>query len=235
MFSAILHEIASLNRPSGEVWFRGQADADWSLTPRLLRSTAGRVHEKNILARFRSRAMAMLQNHPDDKDPARWLFLMQHHGLPTRLLDWTESALAGLYFAVNGHDDRDGALYLLAPLDLNNHQTFEPVLYGPYTERIHKLLIACFKGTEKPPEIVAILAYASNDRISRQQGHFTVHGVAQDLRKIAQPEYLKTIRIPGASKAQLRKQLEYFGITRTSLFNDLDSLAIDLREQHGIS
>ncbi len=235
MFSTILTEIASLNRVSGEVWFRGQADVQWTLMPRLLRCPSGIAQEKNMLARFRSRAMSMLQSHPDDKDPARWLFLMQHHGLPTRLLDWTESALAGLYFAVNAHDDRDGALYLLAPLDLNNHQTAEPVLYGPYTDRIHKLLIACFKGTDKPQEVIAIQAYASNDRISRQQGHFTVHGSAQDLRRIARPEYLRTIHIPAASKRQLRQQLEYFGITRTSLFNDLESLAADLREQHGIS
>jgi hypothetical protein len=235
MFSAILTEVESLGRPSGEVWFRGHADAQWTLTPRLLRSPSAIAQEKNILARFRSRAMAMLRDHPDDKDPARWLFLMQHHGLPTRLLDWTESALAGLYFAVADHDDRDGALYLLAPIDLNNHLTSEPVLYGPYTDRIHSLLMSCFKGTEKPQEILAVLAYASNDRISRQQGHFTVHGLEQDLRMIARPEYLRTIRIPAERKSQLRNQLAYFGITRTSLFNDLDSLAADLREQHGIS
>ncbi len=47
MFDALLTEIASLARPSAEVWFRGQSDIRWPLLPRLLRSPAGVIQEKN--------------------------------------------------------------------------------------------------------------------------------------------------------------------------------------------
>jgi hypothetical protein len=235
IFSELLETIASLNRPNGEVWFRGQADVNWTLTPRLLRSSAGVAQEKNILVRFRSRAMGILPNHPADNDPARWIFLMQHHGVPTRLLDWTESALAALYFAVSGSPGTDGAVYVLLPMDLNQSQIAQPVLLSPYCDDVHKMLIASFKGTDIPVKILALLAYASNERISRQQGHFTVHGISTDLRSAATSSWLRTLRIPAASKPEIRQQLAYFGVTQASLFHDLDSLATELREKHGIS
>jgi len=235
VFPDLLETIASLKRPSGEVWFRGQSNADWSLTPRLLRSPAGVTHEKNMLARFRSRAMGILPNHPTDNDPARWMFLMQHHGLPTRLLDWTESALAALFFAVSGSPSADGAVYVMVPMDLNQSQVAQPVLFNPYTPEMYEMLMAAFMGTVMPIKTLAMMAYASNDRISRQQGHFTMHGTSSDLRSLANADWLKTLRIPAASKAEIKQQLEYFGVTETSLFHDLDSLAKELREQHGIS
>lgn len=229
----LLKELEGLNKPPGEVWFRGHSDANWELIPSLLRSPLGINQETNILARFRNRAMGMMSTYPTDNDPARWLFLMQHYGLPTRLLDWTESALAGLFFAVAEHDDRDGALYLLSPIEFNNYQTGKPAIHNSGTDKVQNFLTACFKGTEKPPETLAFLAYASNDRISRQQGQFTIHGSSNDLRKIAQPEWLRTIHIPAKSKPQIRLQLSYFGVTRTSLFYDLESLATDIKKQHG--
>lgn len=234
MFDTLLAEIAMLNRPHGEVWFRGHSDASWSLVPRLLRSEAGKVQEKNILARFRSRAMGMLTNPPSDNDPARWLFLMQHYGLPTRLLDWTESALAALFFASQGHDDRDGCIYIMLPMDLNNSQTGEPVLYAPYTKPIHELMLSCFHGTEKQTITLAVLAFASNDRITRQHANFTMHGSESDLRTLLNSGWSRIVTTPAATKPTIRRQLAYFGITRASLFNDLDSLASDLREEHSI-
>lgn len=235
VFLQLLETIASLKRPSGEVWFRGQSNADWALTPRLLRSPEGVAHEKNMLARFRSRAMGIVPNHPTDNDPARWLFLMQHHGLPTRLLDWTESALAALYFAVSGNPSADGAVYVLTPMDLNQLQAAQPVLFSPYSPEIHEMLMASFKGTTMPDKTLAMMAYASNDRIVRQQGHFTIHGTTNDLRSVANVNWLKTLRLPAASKPEIRQQLAYFGVTQASLFHDLDSLAAELREQHSIS
>ena len=47
--------------------------------------------------------------------------LMQHHRVPTRLLDWSESPLAGLFFAVEEEPGADGALWCLLPTELNKH------------------------------------------------------------------------------------------------------------------
>jgi hypothetical protein len=83
MFDALLAEIESFRSVPGELWFRGHSNSSWPLLPGLLRTSSGPKQEKNLLARFRSRSMGMLVNPPADDDPARWLFLMQHHGLPT--------------------------------------------------------------------------------------------------------------------------------------------------------
>jgi hypothetical protein len=234
MFDALLAEIESFHSAPGEIWFRGHSDASWSLHPGLLRTTKGAAHESKLLQRFRSRSMGMLASPPADNDPARWLFLMQHHGLPTRLLDWTESALAALYFATQGPDDRDGCVYLLLPMELNAAQTGQAVLYSPASPPIHSLMIASFKGEEKASHTLALMAYASNDRVARQSGYFTIHGDATDLRRSLDQRWLRAFRVPGAAKSGLRRHLQYFGLSRTALFNDLDSLARDLREQHGV-
>jgi hypothetical protein len=117
---------------------------------------------------------------------------------------------------------------------LNAHQLKEPVLYSPASPQVRSLLYASFKGDEKSKHTLALMAYASNDRLARQAGHFTLHGEATDLRCFLGNPWLKTITVPGAAKSGLRRQLHYFGLSRTSLFNDLDSLAKDLREQHGV-
>jgi hypothetical protein len=59
---------------------------------------------------------------PDPDDYFGWLFLAQHYGLPTRLLDWSESPLVALYFAVTeGHEDHDGCVWALWPGGLNSY------------------------------------------------------------------------------------------------------------------
>jgi hypothetical protein len=179
--------------------------------------------------------MGMITQYPSDTDPARWMFLIQHHGLPTRLLDRTESALAALYFAVDGHDDKDGCVYMLVPARLNTEFATQTGIFTPGMKEVRELLHACFSGAEKPQTILAMLAYASNDRIARQQEHFTAHGMDTDLPSMAKPHWLKTLPITGAAKPQIRQQLAWFGVTRSSLFYDLDSFAIQIRQEHGIS
>ncbi|ADE16841.1 FRG domain protein [Nitrosococcus halophilus Nc 4] len=188
-----------------------------------------------MLTRFRYRAMGMLEYPPADNDPARWLFLMQHHGLPTRLLDWSESALAAVFFAVADKPDTDGCLYILVPMALNEQKVKQRVLLAPTSSPCSEIMWASFKGSKMPPKIVAISTYASNDRLARQRGTFTVHGITDDLCNIVASNVLRSIVIPSTLKRGLLEALAHLGITRTSLFHDLDALAWEMREQYDIS
>jgi hypothetical protein len=84
-------------------WFRGVSKPYNDLTPGAFREPHGGFQgsfESTYLDEFRRIAPSLSDNLPQRDEYLEWLFLAQHHGLPTRLLDWTESPLIALYFAV---------------------------------------------------------------------------------------------------------------------------------------
>ena len=96
-------------------WFRGESGGDPPLRPKI--SNYATSQENHLLQSFRRQAGA-LANVPFRQHADLWLFLAQHYGLPTRLLDWTEGALHAFYFAIN-RGNPNSRVYMLNPRMLN--------------------------------------------------------------------------------------------------------------------
>ena len=107
-------------------WFRGQENSAWDLVPSVFRRENGKFFyassEPSIVSDFKLRHA---NRHAEMSDSFDWLCLMQHHGCPTRILDFTENVLIALYFAVCDNPkekDSPGALFVLNVVKLN-HKT----------------------------------------------------------------------------------------------------------------
>ena len=110
------------------MWFRGQSDYSWGLVPSVQRKDGmGEHYEQYITTNFMIHTMRLNPSVPQRYDRASWLTLMQHYGLPTRLLDWSESPLVALYFALSSDEDAktDAAVWVLNPMELNKKWVME--------------------------------------------------------------------------------------------------------------
>ena len=196
---------------------------------------------------------------PLDNDVAGWLAIAQHHGLPTRLLDWTKSLLVAAFFATEDDPatkEKDGRIYILNPLALNEANIGDPHMHilqiderskkrhVPDPAKIKSLLIGMARHGAPPrlqpveDLVVAVAPRTSHPRIMQQQGVFTVHGASHGplgeevkVGKEDQAErFLGEVKIPALAKEQFRKDLRLLGVTRRKLFPDLQNLAADISE-----
>ena len=95
-----------------EILFRGQSSSDYDITPSIARSYKKQRYEKNLLEYEKSIIDVACLKYPDVFKPSllpiERLALMQHYGIPTRLLDVSEIPLIALYFACCGNEKKDG-------------------------------------------------------------------------------------------------------------------------------
>lgn len=216
----------------GGVWWRGHASREWQLVPHVFRTPEMAAKEKNLVLRFLTKAGTRYARCPDLKDAAGWMFLMQHYGLPTRLLDWSESILVAAYFACSEHSDRDGEIWSLLPYHLNNEQIGRAEIPLPYNSRIQPLFQAAMGKAEiEDDQAVAVFPLESDPRMLAQCGTYTIHSSRVPLDELPNAhKFLMRVPVPAAIKAALSSELWNLGIRRSHLFPDLQNLATELKE-----
>jgi hypothetical protein len=235
-----------------EIWFRGQSVCGHRLIPGLYRPDVMALgyDEESIFAHFKALAHPLVRREPSEWE---WYFLAQHHGLRTRLLDWTENLLAAIHFAVSGpmatHTQRSFAAAIsttVAPVFddacpvvwMMDAGSFNVATCGPDKDQIFTvpseranfyLIDEVAKRHTSNEYPLAILSARSNDRIVAQQGCFTIHGWNQapieSLAEHSSTFHVAKLMFDRANLATVWDELQTCGVHVLSLFPDLDSVA----------
>jgi hypothetical protein len=186
--------------------YRGEKSCDRPLRPKVGRyahfASPNRSREERFMLRlFKDRAVPFLNFKPEND--WEWLAVAQHHGLPTRLLDWTRNPLVAAFFAVEFQHPADSIVYAFNDRSEVNIERAR----NPFQLRFVRRFL--------PRHVSA--------RIRAQSGVFTAHpDPTEDFRR---DKRVVAIRIKHAFRQEFKEVLYRYGVHRATLFPDLDGLA----------
>lgn len=217
--------------------FRGQSDSSWTLNPSLARILKFKIYhplnaskiEASLTRYFLSNNKHFREFKGLDLNTAGisliqvWSF-MQHYGAPTRLLDWTDSPLIGLYYAVESNFEKDGALYII-----NND-----IITASSTERYGKIDAVKMTTTDFSNSISSVVTIQSTRRSYNQQGLYTISNnplidqeEAIESLDLKPNSALKLI-IPKSLKVELLRKLRSSNVKADILYPDAYGLGKEL-------
>jgi FRG domain len=230
--------------------FRGVSNCEYKLIPKVGRENikspniSSRVKtEKSMFSLFKRQAHPHLTYHP--QNDYEWLTLAQHHGLPTRMLDWSLNPLVALYFAVEKTNGKDGALYALKAgkklpdeaVKKSNPFEIDKWMQTKQTNGLDKtdnILTSSVSIPQSQGRIYKYLPTLVAKRVAAQEGLFTIHAdLTTHLGDCLREGWeLERFIIPNSIKDDIRHTLYRLGFHRSSLFQDLDSLANHIEWHH---
>jgi hypothetical protein len=246
-----LHTLAKQN------WiYRGQRDAGWVLSTSLERcfaregiEGAARAElEKELLREFRRTYHNYAEHVPESQRLLEWISLMQHHGAPTRLLDFTYSIYVAAYFAVENATG-DSAIWAVSAWWAMSRGVEAMEAAGKHdarewhgrTDVKHETVSEGLLMASPPVRSILVLSpYRMNERLRTQTGTFLVPGdvtcaFMDNLRSMPghdDPKNMVKIVVPREMRQKAVESLHYMNISRTSLFPGLDGYAQSLGVYH---
>jgi hypothetical protein len=196
----------------GAMVYRGVPDADYQLVPSVGRwkgPEENRAHfELQIFTDFKMRSEGYRESIP--RSEWDWLFLAQHHGLPTRLLDWTSSPLIALHFAVSADRHTDFAVYAA---NFAQHITHNPDGF--------------LTGDPMRVESVAqVHPRFVSSRVERQRSIFSIQ--PNPFVPLEDVNQINKYIFPASARRDALRKLHYYGITNALVMPSLDNLAKDI-------
>ncbi|WP_372753275.1 FRG domain-containing protein [Labilibaculum sp.] len=216
--------------------YRGLTKIDYQLKTSLIRLNGPFENlEFHLLRNFKKYSFRPDINNKSDWE---WLALAQHHGLPTRLLDWTYSPYVALHFATAEIDqhDKDGVIWALnyenlrkyLPKKLQN-ELHEVGSNSFTTGMLHHLYKDISELSKEESDFVVAFEPPSLDyRIVNQYAIFTFMSHSKAILDdwlLDKPDLYFRIRIPASMKWEIRDKLDQVNINERVLFPGMDGLS----------
>jgi hypothetical protein len=235
----------SLERFRSPFVFRGLSNAAYPLQTSLMR--LGGAYDKVEGHLMRNFAKYARRNVESADSIWHWLAIAQHHGLPTRLLDWTFSPYVALHFATANvaRFDTDGVIWCVNYVMTN--QLIPTVLRELLAEEEGFLVFTAemlakvspslrhFDGLSPDPFVVFIEPPSLDDRIANQAALFSLMSCATarlDEWLAQHPAALRRIIVPAALKWEVRDKLDQINVNERVLFPGLDGLSVSLKRYY---
>ncbi len=224
------------SRPYSNWAFRGERDERWPLYSSLSRyfmnfgvaPGAWPEQESRILRIFKRKAHQFLDKPPDVEDDFQWLALMQHHGAPTRLIDFTWSPYVAVFFALE-RSTADGVVWAMNPARIDSSRNPKPVRMDPRVKGNFRRYY--LKGNHH--FIWMGEPHNMNRRLIAQSGTFAVPSALnvpiEGMLSDADPENILAKIVVNQNVREVgMRELYRMNITYATLFPDLDGLAKSL-------
>lgn len=238
-----------LKRHRSTFAYRGLSSADYPLSSSLMRLATPykKKLEKNLLKQFKKYARPQVVARDTEW---HWLSVAQHHGLPTRLIDWTYSPLIALHFVTENiaNYDKDGAVWKVNYADVHKH------LQGEQSASLDDLGTKIFTtealantipdldalDRRNAPGYVSAIFFeppSIDDRIINQFAYFSVLSrpdLTMDdwLKNYANDVYAVKVIIPKELKWEIRDKLDQSNINERVLMTGLDGLCSWLKRHY---
>lgn len=221
--------------PQTTLWYRGQANSQWEIIPSIQRQ-GNQSSEQMMCHSFYHNVSQIIPSPIPLNLYDQWISLMQHYGLPTRLLDWSYSPLVALYFALEDYDryaDYDASITVIVPEYLNKGQGFDPFIYPIDSHTAIKMLEPAFyERTMTSNKILACFPTSNDSRQYAQRSSFTIHDSMEKIMEICDNNTLYNIIIPKSRKKYFKKILYLMDIREGHLFPDISHVAKQIKNRY---